>query len=532
MYRTVLIGVDGATFSVLDALVSGGQMPHLAAFMSNGVRAELLSTPHPLTPPAWTTLMTGRTPGNHGIFDFIWTEERTDEVYFTLNNFRDIQAETVWSIVSRNGGTVTSLNFPHMTPPPEINGTVIPGLVSWKHLRRNVHPRQRFNEIKQLPGFDVKEVAWDFDHEKRATQVIPASEHEPWVAFHNRREKQWYEIFHYLARSHPCDLTAILIDGVDKLQHVCWRYIDPNYADTLSSTEELAVKDLCVEYFRNLDKFIGDTVAWAGPEARVFIASDHGFGPTRDVFRLNLWLQKKGYLSFVSTEDMSESEKQKVERLVTRHFVHLDWKNTIAYSPSAATNGIVIRRKSDSGPGGIPDSEYAACRDRLIDELLQIRHPESGTQVIRKVMTREEVFPGDHNRRCPDLTVQLHDYGFVSTLNKEPVHWSRPDVAGTHRPEGVFLATGPGIKSGRSLSIQSIVDITPTLLFSLGLAVPSDTDGGVIADAFEPAYMEAHPAEAAPPTLPPDTYVGKEARASAEEQKSIIERLRALGYVE
>src|SRR3954454_18267324 len=114
MNPTILIGIDGATFTILDRLIADGYMPTLKAFQARGVRGGLLSTPHPLTPPAWTTLMTGRSPGNHGIYDFLRSEVREGGAFFTLNNFRDIQCETIWSIVSRQGGRVLSLGYPLM----------------------------------------------------------------------------------------------------------------------------------------------------------------------------------------------------------------------------------------------------------------------------------------------------------------------------------------------------------------------------------------------------------------------------------
>lgn len=535
MHRTILICLDGATFTVLDPLIAGGWMPNLQAFAATGARAELLSTPHPLTPPAWTTLMTGRSPGNHGIFDFIWAEERGDNVYFTLNNFRDIQAETIWTMVSRQGGRVTSLNFPHMSPPPALNGEVVPGLVSWKHMRRNVHPPELYARLKALPGFSAREAAWDFDQEKRATQVIPESEHEAWVTHHIRRERQWFEIFRYLSETSPSDLSAVLIDGVDKLQHVCWRELDTRYSGDLPTPASRRVRELCLDYFRNLDAFIGQVMASAGSGARIFIASDHGFGPTEKVFRVNLWLAERGYLAWAPTDRLDEAERRKVDKLVTGHFVYLDWKNTIAYAPSAATNGIHIRTAGGPGPGGIEAAHYEAFRDRLIDELLAIRDPD-GTQVVTRVLKKEDAFPGVESRRCPDLTLVLHDHGFVSTLNREPVHWRRPFVAGTHRPEGVFLARGPGIPEGAVLPRQSILDAAPTFLYSLGLPIPSDLEGEVIEDAFTPPELGRHPARLGPPTVAPAAIATSEVQLSAAEARAeealILERLRALGYVE
>lgn len=537
LHPTILLGLDGATFTILDALVARGDMPHLATFMEQGVRAELRSTGHPLTPPAWTTLMTGREPGNHGIFDFIWSEERENNVYFTLNNFRDIRAETIWSVVSRQGGSFTSLNYPFMSPPPKLNGSIVPGLVSWKHLRRNIHPPELHGELATLPGFTANEVAWDFEREKRATKTIPEDEYEDWVNFHVRREGQWFQVFHHLREHRPADLTAILLDGTDKLQHVCWWQLDPATVDELTSDFDKRIRELSINFFRKLDDFIGSVMEAAGDHTRIFFASDHGFGSTESVFRVNQWLAERGYLRWKSTEGLDANEKAKIEKLINSHFVHLDWGNTLAYAPSAATNGIHIRVKSGPDDSGVPRDEYESFRDRLADELLAIRDPQTGTQIVTDVLKRDDAFPGSHNERCPDLTLTLHDYGFISTLNQDPIFFKRPGVAGTHRPEGIFLARGPGIARGVSLPQQSIVDMAPTLLYSLGLPIPADFDGSPIKSAFEESHLREHPVRLGEPTELPESYAtASEVAPAAEREKDdeevIADRLRALGYIE
>ena len=55
MTPTILFGLDGATFDVLDDLVARGVMPYLGQFMAEGARATLMSTVPPLTPIAPTT---------------------------------------------------------------------------------------------------------------------------------------------------------------------------------------------------------------------------------------------------------------------------------------------------------------------------------------------------------------------------------------------------------------------------------------------------------------------------------------------
>jgi len=66
----VIIGLDGATFDVIKPLVNQNRLPHLSKIMKNGVHGELKSTIHPITPQAWSTFLTGKNAGKHGIFDF------------------------------------------------------------------------------------------------------------------------------------------------------------------------------------------------------------------------------------------------------------------------------------------------------------------------------------------------------------------------------------------------------------------------------------------------------------------------------
>ncbi len=160
-----IIGMDGATFSVLDLLTSrtdpaGAVMPFLSKVFRDGARAKLRSTPNPLTPPAWVSLMTGRTPGHHGVYDFIRAEERNDDVFFTLYDSRDCRVETIWSIASRQGRRVAALNFPFTAPPPkDLNGFMVPGFVPWRHLRRNTAPADLYDRLKQIPDFNAQATA-------------------------------------------------------------------------------------------------------------------------------------------------------------------------------------------------------------------------------------------------------------------------------------------------------------------------------------------------------------------------------------
>ncbi|MDH5573634.1 MAG: alkaline phosphatase family protein, partial [Gammaproteobacteria bacterium] len=290
--RTLFIGMDGATFTVLDDLTSSANnnqpvMPFLSKIFKDGVRCKLRSTPNPLTPPAWVSLMTGRTPGNHGIFDFIRAEEINGDVFFTLYDSRDSKVETIWSIASRQGKRVAALNFPFTAPPAkDLNGFMVPGFIPWRHLRRNTVPTDLYDRLKSLPDFDPKELAWDFEQEKQALDDLSDHDRENWVSYHLPREKQWFKIADYLLTEEAPDLMAVMFDGVDKLQHQAWQYLDPELQVGELTDYHKRMRKLCLDYFRQLDGFIEQLVTKAGPEVQVFMASDHGFTQTYEVVRI------------------------------------------------------------------------------------------------------------------------------------------------------------------------------------------------------------------------------------------------------
>jgi predicted AlkP superfamily phosphohydrolase/phosphomutase len=74
MPRVLIIGLDGATWRVLAPLADSGRMPRLRDLMASGAWGPLRSTIPALTMPSWSSFVTGKNPGGHGVFAFTRTD--------------------------------------------------------------------------------------------------------------------------------------------------------------------------------------------------------------------------------------------------------------------------------------------------------------------------------------------------------------------------------------------------------------------------------------------------------------------------
>lgn len=533
--QTVLLGLDGATFTVLTPLMRDGVMPFLKEFVASGVSGELKSVIPALTPPAWTSLTTGRSPGYHGIFDF-FCKESPDSHHIRIATARDVRAETIWSLADRHGLRTIALNFPLMFPAPRIDGFVVPGWMPWRQMRLGCHPPDLYDRLKKIPGFNAQELAMDLNPEAKAIQGCREDEYEEWVALHIRREKQWFAILRALMQEDPCELTAVVFDGVDRIQHLCWRFLAPASSAPLGPAEQ-RIRERCLEYFRELDALLAEVVSLAGAEATVVLASDHGFGPQTGTFFVNAWLEQRGLLAWAHVDAPRAAEAQDlgIEQLA-RHAYLLDWEKTRAYAPTPSSNGIHIVQAGPEHPHGVPPSEYERFRAELARDLRAVSDPATGEPIVARVSTRDEVFEGPYKSLAPDLTLELLDGGLISILASEVPFRRRPEPSGTHRREGIFIARGPGLESGVRLPPLSILDVAPLLLHSLDLDVPADMEGQVPAAAFHPSWARRRPVRAAAEVArPAEVSVAAapgEALFTKEDELKLAQRLRDLGYIE
>ena len=550
--KLFVLGLDGATFDLIRPWVKEGLLPNFARFMQAGAWGELKSTLHPLSPPAWTSFMTGKNPGKHGIYDFVVHKPQSYELLYTHGGMR--KGATLWKLLSDAGKKVIAVNVPMTYPPEAINGINISGFDAPGLDSDFVYPPRLYKEIqKDLGEYILRDYAQGHNPSTFLNQIHATLDFQKKLMF-------------YLMERHEWDFYMMVFNAVDLVQHGYWQYMDESF--TSISPEDRrqygnAIKDMYIKS----DGIVGEVLAALPKECDVLMLSDHGAGPCRKAVFMNKWLETQGLLRYCSsgkgfsplklvhkglkrvfsTKRLDWLKKtfpklrQKVKsRLV---FSEMDWQNTKVYCFGRESTNLFINRK-DRFPMGIvnPGKEYESCRDALIDKLMTLRDPESGEQVVDKVFKNEEVYHGECLDSAPDLLVTWKNgeytswpgYSdrnhsiFESSLEHSDFNeWSSLQKGGNHRPNGIFMVHGDTINSNIELFGSEIIDLAPTILFMMNVPIPSDMDGKIVTSAFKPAYMQSRCpefCEAGVSQSPMFNYTEEQAR-------QIEERLRNLGYI-
>ena len=102
--------------------------------------------------------------------------------------------------------------------------------------------------------------------------------------------------------------------------------------------------------------------------------------------------------------------------------------------------------------------------------------------------------------------------------------------SGSHRKDGVLIAHGPHIRAGHQIENAEIIDLTPTMLYTMGLPVPDDMDGRILTDIFDEMYLSTHPIgrQGQPISSPGQVSTDVYTEAEADE---VRRRLKDLGYL-
>ncbi len=550
MDKVIVIGLDSATLDIILPMVKEGKLPNMASLMEGGSWGNLLSTTPPVTPPAWVSFMTGKNPGKHGVFDFYVPP--TYGYIRPILNSKYIKAKTIWRILTDLKYRVGVINLPMTHPPEKVNGFMIPGVQYSFDGKAFSHPPELMEEIQSKFG---------------EYRVLYGNMESLYTNDLDEFLGEWRQIFEmrrktilYLMDNKEWDVFMPVFYSVDVMQHHFWKFFDPKHP---LHNKALAGKygGIIPEFYEMVDSVIGEVLERA-PGATVVLLSDHGAGSEEEGFSVNNWLASEGFLSF--RKSFSPLRKFRWPHVVYKALRRLkfpgigwtvpmaklktlgaavdpreglnvaafiNWDKTVAYGGNHTEQGIYINLKGRE-PGGIVEkgTEYEELRTKIMDRLREVIDPSTGKRLEVDICRKEDVYHGPCIDDAPDIFVFMKDGKCL--MQKEIYHkgfFHRAfKSSGTHRPEGMFIVKGKGVKQGNRVEGASIIDIAPTLLYMMGLAIPDDMDGHVIESAFKSEYLKEHKSASGPSA---DLEVSRgEGVLDGEESEKVKKALRDLGY--
>jgi predicted AlkP superfamily phosphohydrolase/phosphomutase len=453
--KVVVIGLDGASPSIVNDWID--ELPTFQKFQTKGLLGYSIPPIPAQTPVAWTSFLTGKNPGKHGVFSFIQREQGLYKRRIASPN--QLQDPTVFQILSEHGKRLCVLNVP-MTSYDRINGVMIPGFLD---SREGIPQPKTFQEmIKKKFGF--ASLPGDVD-----TETLSKAKTNP-----DRLLNRIFEITEILADVTLHCLTELSWDlfmsvfmGTDRIGHFFWRYMDKKHPQYLQN--EFTIQSR--RYYRLIDDTLLKIEQTIPEDTLLILVSDHGFCPISKEIYLNNYLQKIGLIE------------------TTNHHVNLETSKAIAYG-----YGDIWLNVRGREPCGIIEGQHAydSIREAIIQALSELRI--NGEKPIKKVVKKEDIYWGPRVSEAADLITIFNTNWQAARrpeilmlksnehyVNTQPLWVGGHD--GTHNPKevpGILGFLGTNLHRGNPSPIAHLWDVTPTILNTLNLPIPGDLDGKII----------------------------------------------------
>jgi predicted AlkP superfamily phosphohydrolase/phosphomutase len=443
--RVAFIGIDGVPFTLLSEHPE--EFPNVASLINEGSAGAIDSIVPPESSACWPALTTGVNPGETGVYGFQDRENGSYDTYVPMG--RDVQATRLWDRVSQDGRDATVFNVPVTFPPQRNVQRMVSGFLS-PSVDKAAFPDDVANYLKSIDyAIDVNA---KLGHDEDKTDFMEDA--------HRTLDARFEAFSHYLSED-DWDLFFGVFMTTDRVNHFLFKDYERLAPDANGDTAGLKEenRELFLEFYRQVDEYLGKIRSMLPDDVTLVVASDHGFTSLDYEVNCNTWLEEQGWLSY--TDDDHEELADIADE-------------TRAYS--LIPGRFYINLEGREPRGSVPQAEYDAARDELKSELEAWEGPD-GRKVADRVVEKEEAFRGDHDEIAPDLVVvPNHGFDLKSGFKDKESVFSQGPRNGMHSFDNASLIVDdPDVV----VEDADLFDIAPTILDLMELDYTrTEFDGG------------------------------------------------------
>jgi len=418
--RSCVVGLDGVPYTLVNRFIEDGTWPFTAGLVKNGALTQMKVTLPEISAVSWPSFMTGKNPGEHGIFGFT---ELGENYSMRFTNFLDLKVPTLWDKIGKEGKTSVVINQPGTYPAREIPGVLVSGFVAIE-LHKAVKPLKYLATLRRNSyEIDIDTMRCRRDHNQLFVELKKTLNGRKAVIDAAWQDEDW-------------DFFQAVVTGTDRLQHYIWSAVEDESHDR---------HEKAIEYYRSIDDFI--KYMWEKHHSSVsvdnegdgfFMLSDHGFCGIKQEVYINAWLRDNGYLSFEKDEPESLSD------------ISADAK-ALCLDPGR----IYIHTKGRYPKGKVTESEVETLKKEIKEKLESLCYHEE--KVIEFVKTNEDAYSGPEAKNGPDLVaVGNHGFDIKGSPNAKEV-FGRSDLTGMHTWDDAFFWSREN--PGDGLNITDLANI-------------------------------------------------------------------------
>ncbi len=384
--KVLVIGLDSAPPRIVYEELRG-ELENLESLM---VEAHKLHSSHPpITIPAWTVMVSGRTPGELGMYGFRHRKPGDYSSMYIVNS-KHVRYPRIWDLYTRAGRNSIVVGVPPTYPPRPIRGYMVTDFITPGPEKPYTWPPSLKREIEALLRgpymFDVPFRVEDKDSIVKGLWEMT--------------EKQ-FKVFTHLVESKKWDFAMIVQIGVDRVQHAFWKYYDPSHPRYPGPGNKY--ESVIPDYYKLVDKLVGELLEKIPKDTKVIVVSDHGAKAMKGALAINQWLMEEELLTL-----KKKPEKPGVDLRPDM----IDWEKTKAWAWGGYYARIFLNIRGREPQGIIDPEEAPGFVEELKKKLASLRGPE-GEKWDTKAYTPAELYPrveGDP----PDMIVYLDNLNWRS----------------------------------------------------------------------------------------------------------------------